>query len=100
GGCVEAAGLVSIGITNGSNVEALHQPTMGNVLGQFLDGDAVFDATHIFLRQRDLVEGNVLCRVESDLLNGLCHIVSPWPAGQSLSPTAKPATKAPSSLSL
>jgi hypothetical protein len=73
---------------------------MSNIVGKLFDGDAVLDTAHILLRQVDLVERDVLRLVESDLVNGLCHIVSPWPAGRSLSPTAKPATKIPSPLLL
>ena len=87
------AGLGAVGIEDGPDVEALQETAARDVLGQFLDRNAGFDAPDIRLREREFVEGDVARRRQGDLLNGSGHDRSPRRAAGSLSPDLQPVTK-------
>src|SRR5579871_6790967 len=79
---LEHAGVLSIGVEDGPDVETLQELPAGDVLGEILDRDPGLDPPHIRLGQHELVEGNVARGRQLDLLNGLCHVSFSGTGGQ------------------
>ena len=59
GGNFIEAGCCAIGVEDFTNANALQQRPMGDVVGEALDGNALFDATDVAVGQAQLVEGNI-----------------------------------------
>lgn len=70
---LELAGLGPIVSQHGPHAQALQQTAAGDVFGEFLDGHASLDTSHIGLAQHQLVKRDIPRRGQGDFLDSFRH---------------------------